>query len=122
MSKSRAKGRQPAQLSPTIRLSGLRPRLDQLLRSDTMAQGDEAIAAAISSLTAGMKPAAFLPMLLAAYGAAPPMPQAHLAAALPTLLGRAGHVQALRELVGLHALAPDQQQIALAWLGRLASP
>ncbi|MBC8076928.1 MAG: hypothetical protein H7Y32_12690, partial [Chloroflexales bacterium] len=64
MSKARNKQRPAAQLSPTIRLSGLRPRLDQLLRGDTMQQGDAAILAALEALTTGLKPAAFLPMLL----------------------------------------------------------
>lgn len=116
MSKARNKQRPVAQPSPMIRLSGLRPRLDQLLRGDTMQQGDVAILAALDSLTTGLKPAAFLPMLLAAYGAAAPMPQAHLAALLPTWLGHSGYAQALRGLVAQRALAPDQQQIALAWL------
>jgi hypothetical protein len=116
MSKSRVKQRQPAQLSPTIRLSGLRPRLDQLLRGETMAQGEPAVAAALEALTAGLKPAAFLPTVLAAYSAAPPMPQAQFAALLPGWIKRAGHTQALRGLVAQHVLAPELQQIALSLL------
>ena len=94
-------------------LSSLRPRLDQLLRGDDL---ESRFHTELDTLTGGLKPAAFLPTMIAATGAAPAAAQETLDEAIPEWLNARGHVAALGELVERHTFSGEQQERALAWL------
>jgi hypothetical protein len=111
----RDKQRQPKR--PIAGLSSLRPRLDQLLRGESLPQADQDhIYESLDALTSGIKPAAFLPTLIAATGAAPEAAQTTLDKLLPDWLNERGHLASLGELIARHTFGGEQQERALAWL------
>lgn len=115
MAKARSK-QQPA-VSPAIRLSALRPRLDQLFRNEPLPAPDpQALYQALDGLTEGLAPEKFLPALLAATAAAPQETQEQLGDALQRWLEQRGYTIALRQVAQRGALDSEQRQLALAWL------
>jgi hypothetical protein len=98
-------------------LSSLRPRLDQLVRGESLSQPDQRRAyEELDALTAGIKPAVFLPTLLAATIDAPAGVQDVLSELLPDWLRERGHLAPLRDLAARYTLEAPQQQRALEWL------
>jgi len=97
-------------------LSSLRPRLDQLLRGDRMSAADQQVYQELETLTEGIKPATFLPTLIASSIDGPAAAQARLAELLPSWLSERGYLDALRDLVARHALDEEKRERALAWL------
>jgi hypothetical protein len=97
-------------------LSSLRPRLDQLLRGQEMARDDRQLGEKLDALTQGIKPASFLPIVIASFADAPAETQASLGELVPGWLSERGHLAPLRELLERHALDGDKRQLALAWL------
>jgi hypothetical protein len=97
-------------------LSSLRPRLDQLLRAEELGKQGDQIDEKLDALTEGIKPATFLPIVLAAFADAPAETQARLGEQLPGWLSERGHLAPLRDLLARHALDGEPRQMALAWL------
>src|SRR5262249_12463720 len=90
------------QRQPERRGSGpwsLRPRLDQLLRSQDLTQADpHELYESLDVLTSGIKPAVFLPTLIVAAAAAPEAAQSRLDELLPDWVSERGHLAALSDL------------------------
>jgi hypothetical protein len=98
-------------------LSSLRPRLDQLLRSERLgAMSQQEMYEELDRLIEGIKPALFLPTIVSAALHAPEAAQARLDALLPDWLSERGHVAALGDLVTRELFDDQQRQRALAWL------
>jgi hypothetical protein len=98
-------------------LSSLRPRLDQLLRSERLAElTQDAIYKEFDQLIDGIKPTVSLPTIVSAVIHAPEAAQTRLDALLPDWLSQRGHLAALRELLAYESLDDQQQQRALVWL------
>jgi len=97
-------------------LSSLRPRLDQLLRGEEISRDDRQLGEKLDSLTEGIKPASFLPIVIASFADAPAETQASLGELVPVWLSEHGYLAPLRELLARHALEGDKRQLALAWL------
>jgi len=115
VSKQRDKQRRPER--PRAGLSSLRPRLDQLLRSERFSTLDQRqIVAELDALTKGINPATFLPTLIAALSDAPAEAQARLNELLPKWLQERGDLAPLRDLIARHALDDEKRQHAVAWL------
>jgi hypothetical protein len=111
----RDKQRQPERRG--VGLSSLRPRLDQWLRGEALPHDDQdALYEGLDALTAGIKPAIFLPTIIAAANAAPEDAQATLDELLPSWLSERDYLATLRDLVARQSLSDEQQQRALAWL------
>lgn len=114
---SKSHGKQHRKAPPGAGLSSLRPRLDELLRGERLAQPDQpGVYEELDAVTRGIKPAAFLPALVAACQAAPAPVQALLDDVVPDWLHERGHLAALRDLAARESLGADQRQRALAWL------
>lgn len=114
MSKSRQR---QAQAHPTVGLSSLRPRLDVLLRDPQLVSWDSAqLAARLDALTAALKPAAFLPIFLAASQNAPAAAHELLATNAPIWLQSHGYELVLHDLVARGQVPEAQRALALAWL------
>jgi hypothetical protein len=113
-------GKRDKQRQPERRgagLSSLRPRLDQLLRGESLAQADQgALYEGLDALTSGIKPAIFLPTIIAAVNAAPEVAQAPLDQLVPGWLSEHEYLATLSELVTRQSLGAEQQPRALAWL------
>jgi hypothetical protein len=110
----RDKQRQPERRG--VGLSSLRPRLDQLLRGESLSQADHhSIYEGLDALTSGIKPAVFLPTIIAAASAAPEAAKTALDKLLPGWLSERDHLAALRDLVARESFGAEQQR-ALAWL------
>ena len=111
----RDKQRQPERRG--VGLSSLRPRLDQLLRGESLSQADQHdVYEGLDALTSGIKPAVFLPTIIAAASAAPEAAQVALDELLPGWLSERDHLATLRDLVARQSFGAEQQQRALAWL------
>lgn len=108
------KSRPGAQPNPAIRLSNLRPRLDQLF-ADPAADPAPALAE-LGRLTDGLKPASFLPILVDAFTAAPEPRREHLDAPLGAWLRERGLLEALRDLDARQTLEGPARAAARAWL------
>lgn len=104
MAKPTKKQPQP---NPAIRLSGLRGRLDRLF-----ADPPAALAADLDRLTDGLKPGAFLPILIGAAAAAAP----GVAANLGVWLQQRGHLAAIHDLAAHQSLPAEAAPLARAWL------
>jgi hypothetical protein len=111
----RDKQRQPERRG--VGLSSLRPRLDQLLRSEHLADlMQEALYAELDRLVEGIKPTVSLPTIISAAIHAPETAQAYLDQLLPDWLSRHGHLATLSDLVARESLDDQQQRRALVWL------
>jgi hypothetical protein len=98
-------------------LSSLRPRLDQLLRSEVVSQAEHGnLYEDLDRLTSGIKPTVFLPTIVAAAIHAPEAAQARLDELLPDWLSARGHLATLGGLLVQQSLDDAQQQRVLAWL------
>lgn len=98
-------------LNPAIRLSGLRQRLNNVLG---VANEPQATVAQIDQLTEGLKPTAFLPIVVSASGAAGA--RSDLDAPLVNWMQQAKLLGPLSELVARAGLDEGGQQLALRWL------
>jgi hypothetical protein len=121
MSKARRSGK-AAPLSPAIRLSALRPRLDKLFGEPWFASGEQTEREqALETLLHGLKPENVLPVLLSALVALPKHEQPGVSAALLPWLHARGYAPPLRELAARFTLSDEQQALALSWLGELGA-
>lgn len=115
MSKSRNKQARP--INPAIRLSALRPRLDQLFHSELIATPESAaLRQQLDQLVEGIKPDAFVPVLLAAADSASDEAQPVLNAALPGWLQQRNLTGTLERLLAQAALRDEQRRLAVEWL------
>jgi hypothetical protein len=100
-----------------VGLSSLRPRLDELLRSERLAELNQAaLYEELDRLTEGIKPAVFLPTIASAALHAPEAAQARLDEQLPDWLTERDLVATLGDLATRESLDDQQRQRALAWL------
>src|SRR5262249_36036699 len=100
-----------------VGLSSLRPRLDQLLRDEHLAElSADALNEKLDRLIEGIKPPVSLPIIISAAMHAPESAQAYLDELLPDWLSRRGHLAMLGDLVAREALDDQQQQRAFVWL------
>ena len=98
-------------------LSSLRPRLDQLLRSERLAEmSQHAVYKELDRLVEGIKPAVFLPTIVSAAMHAPEAAQARLGELVPDWLSEREYLAVLGGLVTRESLDDQQRQRALAWL------
>jgi hypothetical protein len=102
---------------PTAGLSSLRPRLDALFQNDQFVYFDQAqVFRALDDLCQGIKPADFVPVLIAAFQDAPDAARQLLDDLLPTWLAERGHLAALRDAVERQQLNDAALPQALQWL------
>ena len=118
MSKAHGKQSKKGGGSPSISpLSTLRPRLDMLWSSEMLSQQDpSSLYAGLDAVVQGMKPSQFLPIMIAAFLAAPAQSQARLDQILPGWLRDRGYLETLEDLIANQALDHDRQPQALLWL------
>jgi hypothetical protein len=103
-----------ARPNPAILLSGLRPRLGRLFAE---APADEAgLHAELDRLTAGLKPASFLPILAGTFAATPEEQRAQLDNAVGAWLHLRGLLPELHTLDARQGLDPTARPLAHAWL------
>ena len=100
-----------------VGLSSLRPRLDQLLRSERLAElSQDEVYEELDRLIEGIKPAVSLPTIVSAAMHAPEAAQARLDELMPDWLTERDHLATLSDLVARESLDDQQQQRALVWL------
>jgi hypothetical protein len=111
----RGKQRRPERRD--VGLSSLRPRLDQLLRSERLAElSQDEIYEELDRLIEGIKPAVSLPTIVSAVIHAPEAAQTRLDELMPDWLSERRQMTALGDLVARESLDEQQQQRALTWL------
>lgn len=117
MSKARKKQKSKRSTPNISPLVLLRPRLDNLLGDESLAEKDtQTLKEDLDAVCMGVKPSDFLPVLLRAYQSAPTSVQAFLDDVVPVWLAERGHVDLLCQLVQASRLNPQSQDRALAWL------
>lgn len=108
------KHRPTAAPNPAVRLSSLGPRLGRLFAAPG---GDEPhLHAELDRLTEGLKPASYLPILVAAFAAAPEAQRGQLDGQVSAWVQARDLLEPLRELEARQTFRDPAQALARAWL------